>query len=468
MLFSSTTFLFAFLPLTLLLVFPLPRAWQNSALLALSVCFYLWGTGWQIIWILVVAIFSWASALTINKHWFSSTKIYFAFCVAVCLSPLIMLKYLPPISTIWSPHSLFALAIPLGISFFTFHALSYMIDVKKGKIQADRRADHYFLYLFYFPHQIAGPIVRYDEIVGDIKMRPHPRKQDVVLGLSRFGWGLAKKQLIADPAGAIANGVWASQALGSSFPTQSAWLGALAFAVQIYFDFSAYSDMAIGLARIFGFHFPENFNSPYASISATEFWRRWHMTLSRWFRDYVYIPFGGSRHGLLREYAALLLTFALTSIWHGATFPYLVWGGLWSLALIVERITGLNKSLKFSRARRIAMLLFIVVSWVFFRSPTIDSAVQMLGSMFSWNTLLPSPLVLVTLTPLSVFALVVGILYMVRPKRLSTRVFATVTGWRDGGDIPVIRTASVGALAFGIGAVAGLMSTSTPFLYFQF
>lgn len=468
MVFSSVTFLFLVLPVVLLFIFPLSRGLQNTALLGISFLFYLWGAGWQIVWIFSVALVSYFAARVINKNNFTTSKSFFVVMITITLSPLLSIKYLPPVSAWFGLESIMSIAIPLGISFFTFHAVSYLIDVKRGTILAEKRLDHYLLYLFYFPHQIAGPIVRYSEIRDDIKLRPRPQTSDVVVGFSRFGWGLSKKVFVADPAGMIATTIWASAQNGENLSIYAAWLGAIAFAIQIYFDFSAYSDMAIGLARIFNFHFPENFKSPYLSHSATDFWRRWHLTLSRWFRDYVYIPLGGNRYGVGREYFALIVTFALTSIWHGATFPYLLWGGMWSLMLIIERVTGLKESLKFIRIRRFLFLIFIIVSWVPFRSPDWAVTSNIWESMVSGPALPPQPNVLVLLTPLTVMALFLGVMYMLRPRLGGYSFFEISTGMKVGAEPRVLRTALVGVVAFALGLILTIMSTSSPFLYFQF
>ena len=468
MAFNSSVFLFIFLPLLLLVVFPLPRHIQNVVLLVASVFFYVWGAGWQVVWIGFVAVASYAGALALNRTRLTSSRFFFAVLLAIALSPLLLLKYLPPLTELGLGPSVLTFVLPLGISFFTFHAVSYLIDVKRGSIAAETRAHDYFLYLFYFPHQIAGPIVRYSEIVDDIKRRPRPETSDVIIGLSRFGWGLAKKALVADPAGTLATAMWESTANGWPLSTAGGWLAAFAFAVQIYFDFSAYTDMAIGLARVFGFHFPENFAAPYASISATEFWRRWHMTLSRWFRDYVYIPLGGSRHGIPREYVALLITFALTSLWHGATLPFLLWGGLWSTALIVERLTGLNKSTAWTLIRRIGMAIFIVASWVPFRAPSLNDTWNVWRAMFSAQGLSISPEVLILVTPTALLSLTLGLLYFMRPRRWRARFFDIVTGVNEGIPRHLWRVAVVGLVSAAVGIVVTFMTTSSPFIYFQF
>lgn len=470
MLFSSVPFLFIFLPVILLLLFPLPRAAQNVTLLVASVLFYVWGTGREVIWILFVALASWALAALASKKKILQSKPAFVVALLLVLSPLLFLKYLPAFQSWWLPEQPLLLLLPLGISFFTFHAVSYLVDVRQGRIQPERRLDHYLLYLFYFPHQIAGPIVRYGEIVDDIKSRGRSQVSDVVYGLSRFGWGLAKKQLIADPAGSVASAVWGAAGSGQIMGSPEAWLGALAFTVQIYFDFSAYSDMAVGLARIFGFHFPENFAAPYSSSSATEFWKKWHMTLSRWFRDYVYIPLGGNKHGPAREYGALLLTFALTSFWHGATIPYLVWGGMWSLLLVIERITKLRNTTRFVVVRRIWMIVFILFSWVPFRSVDMSTTITLWSSMLVGAIELPTVNVLLSLTPLTIGALIVGVIYMLGSFRRNSRTFDVLTG-PAGSDFTtsrLVRLSAVGGAALIVGILMSLWSVSSPFIYFQF
>jgi alginate O-acetyltransferase complex protein AlgI len=470
MVFSSTAFLFVFLPAVLVLVYPLARAPQNAALLAFSLVFYVWGAGTGLWAIALVALVSWAGALVLARCSGRWSGVAFASVVLAVVGPLVMLKYWPVVRGAASPTAA-DVAVPLGISFFTFHALSYLADVRRAALRPDARADHYLVYLFLFPHQIAGPIVRYSELVDEIKARARPAWPDVAYGLGRFGWGLAKKVVVADSAGALADACWstlASPSPGHGPGAPAAWLGAFAYTTQIYFDFSGYSDMAIGLARVFGFHFPENFAGPYRAASATEFWRRWHMTLSRWFRDYVYVPLGGNRHGRVREYVALIVTFALTALWHGATGPFLVWGGLWSAALLVERVTGLRVvSSRWRPLRRVAMLLFIVVTWVPFRSPTQLEALAMWRAMLTGGWSWPSPQMLVSCTPVAIAALALGLLAFVLPAPHG-RVFDSLVVATDG-PVRISRALSVGLGAGLAGLMFAIASTgASPFLYFRF
>jgi alginate O-acetyltransferase complex protein AlgI len=482
MAFSSPTFLFLFLPLTLLGYLAAPVRLRNVWLLLASMLFYFWGAGGEISVLLYVGLISFFGALI---GWRAGRRAEAARAagnqpampraaiislIALLLVPLFLFKYLPPLADFadsigWSER--FGIgpvtwALPLGISFFTFHAISYVVDTARGAIPAERSLRDYLLYLFLFPHQIAGPIVRYAEIVGELKSRRDVRLEMAAYGITRFAWGLAKKVCIADSAGIVADAAFGAAGGDMSAPT--AWLAAVAYTVQIYFDFSGYSDMAIGLAMLFGFRFPENFRSPYTALGPADFWRRWHMTLSRWFRDYVYIPLGGSRHGIRREYAALLITFLLTSLWHGATWPFLLWGGLHSLGLLVERVTGIRDSERLLWLRRAVTAVFITAVWVPFRSETLTQTGYIWTAMVTGGLAAPPPVVLVTLTPLTVAALVLGVAAFFAPRTATG--FQLVHGQFQDFQL---RVATVSAPILLAVAVAGaLWLDFSPFLYFQF
>lgn len=468
MVFSSPAFLFAFLPIVLALIALLPWRWQNWMLLGASVVFYVWGAGGNIATIVYISLAGFFGAILLARtdNRSRSTRLTYLWIVlALVLVPLLLQKYLPvALITIGRP-DVMTWPLALGISFITFHAISYVVDVYRGTIERDHNLKDFMLYLFLFPHQIAGPIVRYSEIHGEIKSRARPRGSEVGYGVSRFVWGLSKKVLIADNVAQIVAAVESSPAGMQSATT--AWLSALAFTVQIYFDFSGYTDMAIGLAAIMGFHFPENFAGPYRSLDVTEFWRRWHMTLSRWFRDYVYIPLGGNRHGRIREYIALTATFALTALWHGATWPFLVWGGLHSAALIFERLTGLRDVKGWVVPRRIVLVAFIIVSWVPFHAPTMGQAVDQWRLMFGLDFAALPPIVILSLTPLVAGALVVGCLTFFVP-------FGRVTGFMKVFTFDNVRELRVGrawvltpVLALGCSIMVA-WSQYSPFLYFAF
>lgn len=482
MVFSSPTFLFTFLPLTLLAYLAVPARWRNSCLLLASVLFYVWGAGGQVLVLLYVSLLSFAGVRVARRTGRSradsgtggdpppAPRTAIAALIVLLLVPIALYKYAPPItellrSTGWPTAPAVNLALPLGISFFTFHAISYVVDVGRGGRAPERSLRDYLLYLFLFPHQIAGPIVRYSEIVTELKNRRDVTLGNATYGLTRFAWGLTKKAYIADSAGTIAEAAFNSP--DATMNSTTAWIGALAYAVQIYFDFSGYSDMAIGLAAIFGFRFPENFCAPYRSVGPADFWRRWHMTLSRWFRDYVYIPLGGNRHGRRREYAALLITFLLTSLWHGATWPFLVWGGLHSLALVVERVTGLRESHARPGLRRAIMAVFIVISWVPFQSPTLGHAVDIWRAMILGGVGAPAPEVLITLTPWTLVAIGIGLLVFVGPREVTG--FQLIHGGHPGRTAFRYPLAAITApLLLIVAVISVLWLDFSPFLYFQF
>jgi alginate O-acetyltransferase complex protein AlgI len=482
MVFSSPTFLFLFLPLTLLGYLVVPAHWRNGCLLLASVLFYVWGSGGQVLVLLYVSALSFTGALFGRRagrraaaaeaagETPQAPRLAVAVLILMLLIPIALYKYAPPVtdllrSTGWPSAPTVNFALPLGISFFTFHAISYVVDVGRGGLPPERSLRDYLLYLFLFPHQIAGPIVRYSEIVTELKDRRDVTLGNAAYGMTRFAWGLAKKAYIADSAGVVADAAFSAP--NATMNSATAWVGALAYAVQIYFDFSGYSDMAIGLAAMFGFRFPENFRAPYRSLGPADFWRRWHMTLSRWFRDYVYIPLGGNRHGLRREYAALLITFLLTSLWHGATWPFLVWGGLHSLSLMIERVTGLRDSKSRPAVRRAVMFVFIVVSWVPFRSPTLGHAVDIWQAMIVGGPGAPSPEVLITLTPWTLTAIGIGLLVFIGPRDVTG--FQLVHGGhagRTGFRYPL--AVITAPLLLTVAVISVLWLDFSPFLYFQF
>lgn len=485
MVFSSPTFLFLFLPITMLgyHLLPVRGRLRNWWLLIMSVLFYYWGAGSAIGAILWVSLFSFGAAWAMwryarKRHETGRsplTRVPLAVALAIVLVPLVLFKYLPQLAIQGVPGAVHIAALtgaeswilPLGVSFFTFHGISYVIDSYRNGGPLTRSFSSYLLYLFVFPHQIAGPIVRYAEIKDEVESSRTITARRFGYGATRFAWGLAKKVLIADSAGQLANAMFDSAAYSGQLSMPTAWIGALAYAVQIYFDFSGYSDMAIGLAAMFGFHFPENFRSPYTSHSVSEFWRRWHITLTRWFRDYVYIPMGGNRKGRLVEYGALLTVFALTSIWHGALAGFLVWGGLQAAAMLFERSTGLRDSQRFLVVRRILTALFVILAWVPFRTTELDASVRIWSAMFTGSTDFIAPQLLTAITPFTLGAMVIGLLaffttskntafeILFRPS-LKEQTVSPVRGWVIAAPLFVATIAMV------------LLSDFSPFLYFQF
>lgn len=473
MVFSSPTFLFVFLPITLFVLVFLRGRLQNGFLLLASAFFYLWGGGAAILIIAAVALASYGLAWLPWQRWRerpsrAMLRLALAGSIALLLIPIFIAKYLPVIGAEVRGVPLAAIALPLGISFFTFHALSYVIDVATGSIERERRLLDYALYLFVFPHQIAGPIVRYSEIRAEMPGRREAPLPQLGVGFARFSWGLAKKTLVADPCGQLATTLFTLNADGNHLTAADAWIGAVLYAFQIYFDFSGYSDMAIGLALVLGFHFPENFFQPYRSISITDFWRRWHVTLSRWFRDYVYFPIGGNRRGPLIGIVALLATFFLTALWHGAAFTFLIWGGMHAGMLLIERATGLRRTERFAVIRRMLVVVFLVISWVPFRAGSVPQLLSYWHSMFAGGRGI-NPGVITGVTPFLVLAVVVAVVSLFGPRRLTG--FATVFGTRSTRDTAGMRwwlAIPATVILFAASVVAILVTGFSPFLYFQF
>ncbi len=372
MLFSSLEFLFLFLPLCVSVYFLLPRRYGNCVLLIFSLIFYGMGEPVYLFLMLLTILSDYLFGLAIERKrtFGASPKAVLVVAVVFNLSLLAFFKYFGALTALISriPFlegvSRVNIPLPIGISFYTFQSLSYVVDIYRGEVSASKNPLIPATYVALFPQLIAGPIIKYGDIENDLKRRP----RSITLaaeGIRRFSVGLAKKILLANTAGEI----WESFALSfnGSSDILSVWLGVIAFSFQIYFDFSGYSDMAIGLGKIFGFSFPENFNYPYISKSITEFWRRWHITLSGFFRDYVYIPLGGNRRGRLRTYLNLLAVWSLTGLWHGAGLNFLLWGLYYFVILSIEKaFTGKFLGKLPSFIRRGYSLLLIAIGWLIF------------------------------------------------------------------------------------------------------
>ncbi len=398
MAFSSVLFLFFFLPLALAVYFiPCGSRRGNIRLLALSLLFYAW-TEREYTAVLVASIaINYFIALALSRANRAggafSAKLIFAFGVAANLGLLIFFKYFNflaeniHLAMQWADAGSFVPAkiyAPIGISFFTFHALSYLTDVYRKDAAALKNPLDVGLYLSLFPKILAGPIIRFRDAQKQLGARPADTAR-IASGIERFVVGLAKKILLANPLAAAADKIFAFPANELTFPV--AWLGALCFTLQIYFDFSGYSDMAIGLGRIFGFDLPENFNYPYVSQSVQEFWRRWHMTLSGWFRDYLYIPLGGNRRGVRRQYFNLITVFLLCGLWHGASWTFILWGLWYGLFLVLER-AGLNRLLQaaWRPLRHIYVLAVVMLGWVLFRADSLGLAFAWMKALFGLGT----------------------------------------------------------------------------------
>ena len=385
MVFSSPIFLFIFLPVVLCLYFAPGchgRAYRNILLLAASLVFYAWGEPVTVFLMMLSILANWGFGLLVHRRdAFLGGKVAVALAVVYNIGQLFFFKYLSfTLANLgWLLNTDFAvvkIALPIGISFYSFQALSYVIDVYRSKEPVQHNPLNVGLYIALFPQLIAGPIVRYETVAHAILNR-RENLDDFTRGICRFIMGLGKKVILANQMAVVADMAFAKTA---ELSVATAWLGAVAYGFQIYFDFSGYSDMAIGLGRVFGFHFLENFHHPYAARSISDFWRRWHMSLSTWFRDYVYFPMGGSRvKTRTRLVFNLFVVWMLTGTWHGANWTFILWGLLYFVLLTVEKLTGFDKRL--GRLGHGYAMLFVLFGWVLFRSPTVSSAGSYLGVM---------------------------------------------------------------------------------------
>lgn len=385
MVFSSISFLFVFLPLLLAVYFLLParlREGRNLVLLLFSLFFYGYGGPRFLLLMLLSIAVNYAGGLLAAPDQ-RRRRLWTGLVTAVNLGLLGWFKYAgflgANLNRIWTGLPVPEVALPIGISFFTFQGLSYVLDVYRGEAAAERNPLRVALYISLFPQLVAGPIVRYTTVADEIRSR-RETLDAFTDGAVRFLFGLGKKMLLANQLGLLADQVYATRP--EFLTTALAWLGAAAYTGQIYFDFSGYSDMAIGLGRMFGFHFLENFNYPYLSQSITEFWRRWHISLSTWFRDYLYIPLGGNRCAHWKHIRNILVVWALTGLWHGAAWNFLCWGLYFGLLLLGEKY-GWGRILERAPAalRHLYAMVLIVVSWVLFRAETLDYAVRFLQAM---------------------------------------------------------------------------------------
>lgn len=473
MVFSSPGFLFLFFPCFYGLYFLLPKRWRNSYILLASFAFYAVGAGALTAVALTLLLANWVLAGAIGHcrqrpGGAGRARALLVLAVALNLLPLLFYKYLlfllQVADDVAGLHlagqaAQWHIALPLGISFYVFHFLSYQADVHAGSIRPETSLQRFAIYIFLFPHLIAGPVVRYAEVREQLQLkRRRLVKSDVFWGLVLFIVGLAKKILIADPLGAVVDTLHRPDAVLSTY---AAWLAAFCYAFQIYFDFSGYTDMAIGMARVMGFRFPRNFNRPYAAASMTEFWQRWHMTLSRFFRDYVYIPLGGNRHGEGRTYRNLFIVFVLCALWHGAAYTFLVWGLGQGVLIAAERAGWL----KMARLRLGSLPVFLcaTVLWVPFRAADLVQTGRFLGAMSGLQAGVPlwrdDDRVLAE--PKVMFLLALAALICLVGDRLFYRL--RLQGFR--------RPLLVGSYCFALYLLACLSVVErgfNPFIYFQF
>ncbi|SHE75564.1 MBOAT family O-acyltransferase [Streptoalloteichus hindustanus] len=476
--FASPLFLWFFMPAVLVAVLAAPRGWRNGVVAVASLLFYATGAGGTTLLLLACMVVNYLAGPALEPdEWDvggrSRKRKLLIGVVAFDLAVLAVWKYAgfatEQLDTIagWlgGDFPVVHLALPIGISFYTFHHISYVVDIYRGERPALRNPVSFITYIAMFPQLVAGPIVRWREIADQLPQDRTHRLDDVASGFPRFAFGLTKKVVVADSLAPVVQACYATPA--DQMTAAVAWLGALAFTLQLYFDFSGYSDMAIGLGRMLGFRLPENFARPYSSVTVTEFWRRWHMSLSRWFRDYVYIPLGGNRGGVGKTYRNLAVVFVLTGFWHGANWTFLVWGVFHGALLVVERAFGWSAAPegKVARvARRALTMLLVVVGWVFFRAPDMGTAFTVLAHMFVPDLGGLTDVVDSALTnqrALILLAAVVALLLPAQPvlgPYLESMRTRTATALRVG-------FMTVGVTYSSILLAAG---TFSPFLYYQF
>ena len=476
MVFSSVIFLFLFLPVVLGVYFLYPKQQaKNLWLIAASLLFYAFSGLWYVLLLLFSVLCNYIAGLFVSGR---KPVLYAA--VAVNLGILGVFKYLgflaqtvnhlPGVSV-----PVPSIVLPVGISFFTFQGLSYVIDVYRNEQLKSTKFSDVLLYISLFPQLVAGPIVRYEDVAHEVRSRSHTW-ENLARGLRRFIIGLSKKLLIADVCGSVVAQVYGADA--SILDSRAAWLGAVCYLMQIYFDFSGYSDMAIGLGLCFGFHFRENFNYPYISSSIKEFWRRWHISLSTWFREYLYIPLGGNRKGTAKTYRNKLIVFFFTGLWHGANWTFIVWG-LWHGFFIVAedlvaKLTGKDRHSRNSKrraagiAKHLYTLLVVLIGFVIFRADTMSQAVAMVAAMFSGvhATAQTGLLLAQCMTPLTLCALAAGVVF-------STPVLPAILHRTDALTQNAQRAVRVlGGAVLLMLLVTDILHLSAasyvPFIYFQF
>lgn len=477
MVFSDPNFVFYFLPAVLAAYFILPKRWRNAVLLLASWAFYTAGSGALVVLLLASTVTDYVAGRVVGRGVLDDNPTLVrwgvVFSIVLNIGLLAYFKYanffVEQFNVIsnelgggtipWT-----TIVLPIGISFYTFQSMSYTIDVARRRVSPIHNPFDFALYVALFPQLIAGPIVRFHEIAEEIPER-NVRLNDFAEGVVRFAHGLVKKVVIADAVALAVDPVFALEP--GQLTTAAAWIGVLAYTVQIYFDFSGYSDMAIGLGRMFGFHFPENFRRPYSALSITDFWRRWHITLSNWFRDYLYIPLGGSRTSTGGTYRNLVIVFLVTGLWHGAAWTFVVWGAYHGALLTIERLTNqrpVGDDAPNSIPRRALTLLAVMVGWVMFRADSLTHAGGILTAMFTWSGMALPPELALSLTSRAQIALLIGLATVFLPRRfVGGLVLPQLPGaWPGAARVGLMLMAFPYALTL---VVAG---TFSPFLYYQF
>lgn len=413
MVFSSALFIFAFLPVTLGVYFIIREKYRNVWLLVVSLFFYAWGEPGYVILMLISIVVNYIYGILLER-WQGKNLLRHIVLTVACVTDvgvLFVFKYfnffIDNVNIIFHSNiQVMKIALPIGISFYTFQILSYVIDVFRNEVKAQKNILNLGLYIALFPQLIAGPIVRYQDVEKEIKTRTFD-VDNFYIGTKRFILGFAKKIIIADNMAVLADKAFSLVKLNAPM----AWVGIIAYAIQIYYDFSGYSDMAIGIGRMFGFHFNENFNYPYVSKSIKEFWRRWHISLSTWFRDYVYIPLGGSRCSSVKAYRNLIIVFLLTGIWHGASWNFVLWGLYYVIFLILERMFLLKLLEKLPAIlQHLYAIVIILFGWILFRAETLHATIRYFKALFNFQRVELLSSLRYNLSAEHIFLLVIGII----------------------------------------------------------
>ncbi|MGH3980176.1 MAG: MBOAT family O-acyltransferase [Pseudonocardiaceae bacterium] len=475
--FASPLFLWYFMPAVLAAVLIAPRSWRNGIIAVASLIFYAAGAGATTLLLIGAMVVNYLVGPALEPdEWDLAPGRRRRLLVGIIsfdVAVLVVWKYAGFASAQAAGLASFTgldlpvvqLALPIGISFYTFHHISYVVDIYRGERPALRKPVSFATYISMFPQLVAGPIVRYREIADQLPQLRSHRLDDVAAGFPRFALGLTKKVVIADSLAPMVDACFATPA--DQMTTAIAWLGAIGYTLQLYFDFSGYSDMAIGLGRMLGFRLPENFARPYSSATITEFWRRWHMSLSRWFRDYVYIPLGGNRRGAAATYRNLTIVFVLVGFWHGANWTFLVWGLYHGVLLVIERRQGWGMAKAEPGrwvARRALTLLLVMVGWVIFRSPDLGTGLMILQHMVIPDFRGLSEVVDAALTNQRLLILLFAAGVFLLPARPVAGPYLESVRSRPA---TVLR---VGVMTAGLAYSALLVATGTfsPFLYYQF
>jgi D-alanyl-lipoteichoic acid acyltransferase DltB (MBOAT superfamily) len=457
MLFNTPQF-FLFLLVTLGLFYGSPKPWRKWILLIASYFFYM---SWN--WRFAPLLLSLTAIDYVAAIWMERVesprrrKLFLVLSLAANLGFLGFFKYYNFVASMISSSLTLSIVLPLGISFHTFQSMSYVVDVYRGEQKAIRNPIDYALFIAFFPQLVAGPIVRAREFFANFYQWAPPVSEETLRGVLWILLGLAKKMALADQFAQIADSYFQKLAANPGAP--AAWTGVVAFAMQIFFDFSGYTDMAIGMALLLGFHFPVNFRRPYLAFSITEFWHRWHISLSRWLRDYLYIPLGGNRHGTWMTYRNLMLTMLLGGLWHGASWNFVIWGGYHGALLSLERVFGRSRFQEPPRGllylfRAMITFMLVCIGWVFFRAATLHDSVYVIQQMFSWRW--ETGLIPAWLACLTAISLLISL-------------FEEKTGWIE-------RLASGPAWTYVAATVTllltveliGVTEKAVPFVYFQF